>query len=204
MRFLQVFIAAFLALALPVASFAQTATIYKEQGGARMVIGSGGSLDVASGGELDVESGGAWKINGTAVTATAAEINTVVSGPASYTLTPAAAGANVSEVTITMKGAGGAAVSGVHTFDVWLSDASTCSGLTGTSASGTVTAKAASGTVIGTYEAKKALRVATLTTGVFILEITDNAKTGFYVCAASPLTGKATASAQLTAGSYGP
>jgi hypothetical protein len=46
---------------------------YTEQGGARTVIG--GSLDVASGGDLDIESGGALKIAGTAVTASAAELN---------------------------------------------------------------------------------------------------------------------------------
>lgn len=48
---------------------------YKEQGGARTVIG--GSLDVVSGGDLDIESGGSLKIAGTAITATAAEINSV-------------------------------------------------------------------------------------------------------------------------------
>ena len=46
---------------------------YKEQGGARHVVG--GSLDVISGGDLDIESGGALKIAGTAIAATAAEIN---------------------------------------------------------------------------------------------------------------------------------
>lgn len=48
---------------------------YKEQGGARDVIG--GSLDVVSGGEIDFESGGACKIAGVALTATAAELNAV-------------------------------------------------------------------------------------------------------------------------------
>lgn len=49
--------------------------IYKEQGGAHMVVGSGGALDVESGGEIDIESGGALKLAGTAITATAAELN---------------------------------------------------------------------------------------------------------------------------------
>lgn len=48
---------------------------YREQGGDRHVIASGGSLDVESGGEIDIESGGALKIAATAITATAAEIN---------------------------------------------------------------------------------------------------------------------------------
>jgi len=46
---------------------------YREQGGVRWVVG--GSLDVSSGGEIDVESGGYLKLAGTALTATAAEIN---------------------------------------------------------------------------------------------------------------------------------
>lgn len=46
---------------------------FKEQGGARWVVG--GSLDVISGGDLDIESGGALKIAGTAVTSSAAELN---------------------------------------------------------------------------------------------------------------------------------
>lgn len=47
----------------------------REQGGNRWAIGSGGSLDVESGGELDIESGAALKLDGTAVTATADELN---------------------------------------------------------------------------------------------------------------------------------
>lgn len=43
--------------------------VYKEPGGDKLV--------VASGGELDVESGGSLKLAGTAVTATAAELNEV-------------------------------------------------------------------------------------------------------------------------------
>ena len=55
-----------------------TPLVYKEQGGSRQVIASGGSLDVESGGEIDVESGGSLKLAGTALTATAAEINSGV------------------------------------------------------------------------------------------------------------------------------
>jgi len=50
---------------------------YFEQGGARWVVG--GSLDVVSGGDLDIESGGSIKIAGTAVTASAAELNALTS-----------------------------------------------------------------------------------------------------------------------------
>ncbi len=49
--------------------------VYREQGGDRQVIASGGSMDVESGGELDIESGGSLKLAGTAIAATAAELN---------------------------------------------------------------------------------------------------------------------------------
>ena len=53
----------------------QTSRVYREQGGGRMVVASGASLDVESGGEADIESGGSLKLAGAAITATAAELN---------------------------------------------------------------------------------------------------------------------------------
>jgi hypothetical protein len=115
----------------------------------------------------------------------------------------AAGGTNVAEVTMTVKNAAGTTLASVWTYRVWLSDSSTCAALTATTASGTVTAKAASGVVVSTSTAKKDLVISSLATGVFVLEITDSAKTGFYVCSAIPGKGKADASAQLVTGSYG-
>lgn len=126
---------------------------------------------------------------------------TPVGSSVSFAIAPAST--NVSEVTITVKDGAGVAVAKVHYLDVWLSDAATGAGLTGTTASGTVTAKAASGAVIQINTAKKALRVQTLATGVFVLEITDSAKSAFYVAATVPLTGAAAVSSQLVTGSYG-
>lgn len=113
----------------------------------------------------------------------------------------AAATANMSEVTITVVDENGVAVPKVHHLDVWLSDDVDGEGLTGTSASGTVTNKSASGRIIATHTAKKELRVETLKTGVFVLEITDTAKTAFKVCAS--INGKAVVLKTLTAGNYG-
>ena len=56
-------------------ALAQNTDNYREQGGSRTVIG--GSLDIISGGDLDVESGGLFKIAGTTVTASGAELNIV-------------------------------------------------------------------------------------------------------------------------------
>lgn len=159
---------------------------------------------------------GTLKINGTAVTSTAAELNaldgvTATVGElnltdnlsANITFAAAAGGANVCEVTCTVKDAAGATIAAPFTLNIWLSDAATGAGLTGTSASGTVTAKAASGAVLGTLTAKKALVVQTLATGIFILEITDTAKTAFYVAAQVPGTGATKVSAVLATGDYG-
>ena len=45
------------------------------ESGAELQVKSGGAIEVQSGGEIDVESGGALKLAGTAIAATAAEIN---------------------------------------------------------------------------------------------------------------------------------
>lgn len=115
----------------------------------------------------------------------------------------AAGGANVTEVTITMKGGHGETVAAPEPMLVWLSDAATGVGLTSTSASGTVTAKSASGADFGALTAKKALIAQPLATGVFILEITDTSKTGFYVAVQNPYSGQAIISRQLVTGDYG-
>jgi len=127
---------------------------------------------------------------GTAVTATAAELNELDDIVASFTFAATAGAENVCEVAITLKDAAGATVDGARPFMVWLSDSDAGVGLTGTSASGTVKAKSASGTDFATFTAKKALLVQPLATGVYTLEITDSAKTAFYVCAAT-LDGRA-------------
>lgn len=186
---------------------------YKEQGGARTVVG--GSLDVVSGGDLDIESGGSFKIAGTAVTSSAAELNKMDGVTAStaalnavdnaittFAFVPTAGAANIAEVAITAQDADGNTVATPEVFTVWLSDAATGAGLTATAASGTVQAKAASGADFGTLTAKKALVVQALATGVYTLEITDTAKTGFYVCAQAP-NGNVAVSAQLVTGDYG-
>ena len=47
--------------------------VYREQGGDRMVVASGGSHDVESGGEIDIESGAALKVAGSDKTAALAD-----------------------------------------------------------------------------------------------------------------------------------
>jgi len=123
--------------------------------------------------------------------------------PANVSFAAAAAGTNVSEVTISVLDGVGDGVAEPQLMRVWLSDDADGVGQTSTTASGTVTAKTASGVVWSTETAKKALTVQTLATGVFVLEITDSAKTGFYVCAQNPATGEVHVSDQLVTADYG-
>ena len=123
--------------------------------------------------------------------------------PSDIAFAIAAGGANVSEITIAVTDIGGNTIAGVHNLNVILSDAATGVGLTGTSASGTVQAKSASGTDLAALTAKKALVVQTLVDGTYILEITDTAKTGFYVAAGIPSHGLLEVSRVLVSGDFG-
>jgi hypothetical protein len=123
--------------------------------------------------------------------------------PANISMAASAGASNVSNVVCTVTDAAGNTIAGVHNFDLWLSDAASGAGLTGTTASGTVTVKSASGEVVGTYTTKKALRVQTLATGLFTLEITDSAKTLFKVCAQVPGSGQTVVGVTLLTASYG-
>jgi hypothetical protein len=115
----------------------------------------------------------------------------------------AAGGANVCEVTLSVQDGHGDVMAKPILLDIWLSDDSEGEGLTGTAASGTVTAKSASGEVFGTLTAKKALQVQTKADGTFILEITDSSKTTFYVAAQLPVAGIPAVSRILATGDYG-
>ncbi len=86
------------AVALAAAAWAQNTSNYKEQGGARTVIG--GTLDVVSGGDLDIESGGVFSIAGTTVSASAAELNIMTGTTASAAEINSIADASARIVTI--------------------------------------------------------------------------------------------------------
>jgi len=86
-------------------------------------------------------------------------INTLSGQPATVSISAAAGGTNVSEVTFTVKDVNGTAMTVPTLLTVYLSDSSAGTGLTATSASGTVQAKASSGVDFSTLTSKKALRV---------------------------------------------
>ena len=121
--------------------------------------------------------------------------------PFSITMAVATDGSNKTKVTCQLVDIEGTSISKVMNFDLWLSDAATGAGLTATTASGAVAA-GASGADIGTLTSKKALRVQTNASGVYILSITDTAKTAFKVCAQMS-DGEVIVGATLATASYG-
>lgn len=125
----------------------------------------------------------------------------VLGKPYSVTFSPAAGASNVCEVTITVVDYAGVTVAEAVNFDLWLSDATSGAGVTATTASGAVAAKTSSGADLAVLTTKKAIRAQTLATGVYILSITDTAKTLFKVCA--QIDGKTVVSTALTAAQYG-
>ncbi len=136
--------------------------------------------------------------------ARAVKTNAGAAPVASFTFSPATNGANVCEVTITAKDASGATLARADQFIVWLSDSAVGTGLTATTASGAVAAKTSNGTDFAVLTTKKAILVQSLATGVYVLSITDSAKTAFYVCAST--IGQAdvpSVSAVLATGNYG-
>ena len=121
--------------------------------------------------------------------------------PFSVTMTVSTDGSNKTKVTCQLVDIEGTSVSKVMNFDLWLSDAATGAGLTATTASGAVAA-GTSGADIATLTSKKALRVQSNASGVYILSITDTAKTAFKVCAQMP-DGEVIVGATLATASYG-
>lgn len=114
-----------------------------------------------------------------------------------------AGGANESDVTIVLNDGHGDRVNSPLLLNIWLSDDSGGGGLTATSASGTVQAKSASGVDFAVLTAKKALVVQSTATGLYVLEINDTAKTGFFIAVQNPFSGLNVVSRQLVGGDYG-
>lgn len=94
------------------AVWGQSVVNYMEQGGARWVIG--GSLDVVSGGDLDIESGASLKLAGTAITATAAQLNAVVTTGTAQTVSGVKTFSADPRTSVGVGAVAGAGVAGVE------------------------------------------------------------------------------------------
>ena len=135
------------------------------------------------------------------VTATAAEINTS-DGVIASSVPVLSAGAATDEmdITITVKDAAGSTIAQPHILEVWITDSDTNFTITGTSASGALTA--VDGAVLQEITAKKHITCITPATGVIILSLVDSANAaGEIVCVRLP-NGLFSQSAASVAGSY--
>lgn len=149
-----------------------------------------------------VNSTAGFEINGTAITASAAEINLNDDVAANVTIAYAA-GNSTDELnaTITVVDAAGVAIDAIHTLEVYISDDADGSGLTATSASGALTAE--TGTILTALTAKKHIKANTAATGVLVLSLVDSANTaGERVCVVNPVNGKVIVGDATVAGDY--
>lgn len=120
-------------------------------------------------------------------------------------ITNAVGASNVCTLTFAVKDNDGKAVEEVVAFDIWLADAVTGLGLTG-SVSGVTELAALSGfgEVIGVLTAKKAARVITNALGVFKISYTDTGKVAVFPCATVPNNpGRISVGAGLVTASFG-
>lgn len=118
---------------------------------------------------------------------------------ASIALTAGAA-TDEMDITITVQDANGATLAAVHNLEVWITDDADALTLTGTSASGALTA--VDGGILSVLTAKKHIICVTPATGIINLSLVDSANTaGEYVVVKLP-NGKYAISAASVAGSY--
>lgn len=105
------------------------------------------------------------------------------------------------EATFTVKDADATAITAIHTLEVWVSDDADGSGLTATSASGTLTA--ATGTILSVHTAKKHVVANTDANGVLTLLLVDSANTADErFCVRNPLNSRAIVGDATVAGDY--
>ena len=149
----------------------------------------------------DVDGTMQMVLNGTAVTATAAELNTLDGAIASASIVlSAGAATDEMDITITVQDAAGATIADSHYLTVWITDDADALTLTGTAASGALTA--VDGAILSVLTAKKHVTCVTPATGIINLSLVDSANTaGEYVCVLLP-NGLFSISAPSVAGSY--
>jgi len=114
----------------------------------------------------------------------------------------AAGAANVTNITITLQDNGGQAVTGQpFDVDVILSDAATGIGVTATTPSGGIAIT--TGTQLNVYVTSKALYVQSNGSGQIVVQITDTAKTGFWIMIQGATLPYAYVSRRLVTADYG-
>jgi len=174
----------------------------------------GKTVFVEAGGKVEVKAGATLEVAGVEINdstlavndldASADELNLLEGIPGGVSFSAAPGAADICEVTVQVLDAAGEPLAGIFDFEIWLSGAATGAGLTGTTASGAVAVKSASGYDLAALVAKKLIRAQTLADGSYILSIEASAKTGYYVAVrllGSPAV--RAVSAQLQTADYG-
>ena len=146
---------------------------------------------------------GTFKVGGTAVTSSAAELNildgvtataaelNILDDSASTVAISYAASATTDgiEATFTVQDAAGATIDAVHQLEVFITDDDIGGVLTSTAASGALTA--ATGAILTAHTAKKHVTMTTAATGIGTLLLVDSANTaGERFCVRNPSNGK--------------
>ena len=125
-------------------------------------------------------------LNDTLVTSTAAELNLIDNSIATAVpVLSAGAATDEMDITITAKNAAGVTIAQVCQLEVWITDSATAYTITGTSASGALTA--VDGGVLTAITAKKHIICVTPATGIINLSLVDSANTaGEIICVKLP------------------
>ncbi len=135
------------------------------------------------------------------VTSTADELNMLDNQIASAVpVLAAGAATDEMDITVSCKNANGEIIAEVQQIEVWITDSGTAFTLTGTSASGALTA--VDGGILSVLTAKKHIICVTPVTGVINLSLVDSANTaGEVVCVKLP-NGKFSHSVASVTGDY--
>jgi hypothetical protein len=141
-------------------------------------------------------------VDGTQVTATAAELNILDDTVSNVTIAYAASVTTDGlEATLTVVDAAGVAIDAVHKLEVFITDDDIGGVLTSTAASGALTAS--TGAILTALTAKKHVTITTAATGIAVLLLVDSANTaGERFVVVNPVNGKVIVGAETVAGDY--
>ena len=136
------------------------------------------------------------------VTATTAELNMLDDTVDDVTIAYVASGTTDGiVVTLTVKDAAGATIAAIHRLEVFVTDDDVGAVLTSTAASGALTAT--TGVIFIAHTAKKHITMTTAATGIGVLLLVDSANTaGERFVVFNPVNGKVIVGAETVAGDY--
>lgn len=162
--------------------------VYRKQGSTEWVVASGGKFTVESGGVVDVESGGSFKLAGTAVAATAGELNLNDGQVAGVTWTISTTSAYIKTILGQLTDAAGSNIAGAKYVPIMLLTGLNSSGFIAMTTLDTLTtgANAAVCSVSVPVAGVPLAHVLSSTGGLFSLNWSDTGKIATYIGAVMP------------------